>query len=422
MWKNKSSDAVCFINFVPYLADVTTLSLTTMKEVQNSTSTSPQHPVDFLPWSDPRNIVSYQAYLDTLFYYNNIFKPLVVTAGIATNIVNCLVFRRQGLKDRMNLCLFVHALVDMTYLVSSLAFNVTYWIKLLQPVPGEELYRKTHCYAMGVCAGFREASACINAVIAVERCVCVVFPLMANSLMSTKAMGIMLVAIVIGMQLAFATNPIKRYVYPVYDNTTGMTMWQMARSAAWQDNEALLLYDTVDDTIMMIIFPFVIFALVSGVTTITVVKLRAAMSWRRKASSRGNHAQPQQVALTKMLVLASCIFVACKVPVIAFTMGRVVYPEFSPFGSQHNAFRIADLIAPYFPYAHCAVSFFVYYSLSSRFRSELQGLCGCSRATTVPERSPETPGAWKIPTENVNQSLKILPSEFFTKTITFLWK
>ncbi|XP_025097648.1 uncharacterized protein LOC112565963 [Pomacea canaliculata] len=337
----------------------------------------PKTKISYLPWNNPDNILSYQAYTDTVFHYNNILKPLVISVGVSTNIINCVVFTRQGLRDRMNLCLFVLALVDMTYLAYSLIFTLAFWIRLLEPILGEEVYQKTYYYATGANFGFRETSACISVLIAVERCVCVVFPLRANNLMSTRTMGILLVAIVIGMQLAFVTTPIKRYVLPTYDNITGETRWRMVPSAAWQNSEGLLRYDVIEDTIMMVIFPLATFILVSGATAITVVKLRAAMSWREKTSSTSSDAQVQQVALTKMLVLVSCIFIASKVPWIALTVARIFYPDFSPSGRQSNVFRVAELIAFYFPYVHSAVNFFIYISRSSRYKSELRAICNC---------------------------------------------
>ncbi|XP_025097636.1 uncharacterized protein LOC112565950 [Pomacea canaliculata] len=248
----------------------------------NSTATPGEAVIEVLPWNNPSNILSIQDYQGTVYYYNVVMKPVVVVAGVATNIVNCLVFRRQGLKDRMNLCLFVLALIDIVYLLYCMIFTVTYWMKILDPVLGEEFYQITFCYAGGVCSGLRETSTSVSVLIAVERCVCVVFPLRANSFMTTRTMGILLAAIVVGMQLAFIMTPLKRFVFPVYDNTTGMTMWKVARSATWQDNEALLLYDTVDDTILLVAFPFIVFILVSGATAITVVKMLDVL-WTVKA-------------------------------------------------------------------------------------------------------------------------------------------
>ncbi|KAK7469674.1 hypothetical protein BaRGS_00036303, partial [Batillaria attramentaria] len=54
--------------------------------------------------------------------------------------------------------------------------------------------------------GMRAASGCITMVIACERCVCVVFPLRANSIMRTRTMGALLAAIVIVFTLGNAYN------------------------------------------------------------------------------------------------------------------------------------------------------------------------------------------------------------------------
>lgn len=348
-----------------------------MTEFFNTTSGNPDSDENFLPWNNPANIISYDVYLEMAFYFQTVMKPSVVSIGLVTNIINCLVFRRQGLGDRMNLCLYVLALVDTVYLAHTMMFTVAYWVRIQHPLLGDELYQKLRGYTMGVNYGFREASACISVVIAVERCVCVVFPLRANKLMSTRTMGILLVTIVIGMQLAFLTTPFKKYVFSVTNNVTGEISWTLGLSHAWQKNENLLLYDKVEDTIMLVMFPFLTFILVSCATAITVMRLRAAMSWREKMSSFKGNNLCQQVALTKMLIASSIAFVICKIPMISISLVRIFNPEFSPFGSQSNVYKVAELMAHYFPYAHSAFTFFIYYSQSLKFKTVLASVCAC---------------------------------------------
>lgn len=332
---------------------------------------------DFLPWNSPGNLISHETYLTTTFYLDAVVKPIVFVIGVPTNLLNCLVFKQQGLRDRMNLCLFALVFVDMTYLAYSMLFTTAFCIRKLEPAIGEELYTKMQYYGISINYGLRETSAGISVLIAVERCVCVVFPLLANTLISTRTMSILLATIVIGMQLAFVTTPVKKRVFPVYDNTTGETRWAVAPSAAWQENQALMLYDKMEDTFMMIVFPLFTFILVSGATAITVIKLRAAILWRKKIRFSGSDAQDHQVALTKMLVLVSCVFIASKAPWVAITVTRIFYPDFSPSGSQSNLYRVLEVVAHYCLYIHSAVNFFIYYSRSSRFKSNLRAVGGC---------------------------------------------
>lgn len=118
--------------------------------------------VVFLPWNHPANVLSYEAYLTAVYYYTTVVKPVIVGVGVPANIVNCIVFKHQGLKDRMNLCLFVLALVDMIYLAYSITISLAFWIQIVEPVLGEEIYVKTLYYAHGVNYGFRDASAWVS--------------------------------------------------------------------------------------------------------------------------------------------------------------------------------------------------------------------------------------------------------------------
>ncbi|XP_025097637.1 uncharacterized protein LOC112565952 [Pomacea canaliculata] len=330
---------------------------------------------EFLPWNHPDNVLSYKAVVAVAAVHHTVMKPVVVSVAVSTNIVNCQVFRRQGLRDRMNLCLCVLSLVDMFYLTFSMVFTASYWAVLINPVVGEVIYQNARCYLMGVNYGLRETSTCINTVIAMERCLCVLLPLQAKTLVSTRTMGILLVAIAISMQFSFITTPIKSFIFPVYDGASNETWWKLTLADSWQKSAVLRVYDKIDDTIMLVVFPILTFILVSGATAITVVSLRAAILWRQKTSSTSGEAQVQQVALTKMLVVVSCFFIAGKVPMISVTVARIVYPEFSPSGRQCNLHRVCEMLARYIPYIYSACNFFVYYSRSSRFRSEVKDIC-----------------------------------------------
>nr|KAG5688562.1 hypothetical protein BaRGS_002777 [Batillaria attramentaria] len=60
----------------------------------------------------------------TTIITNCVLSPILFLVGVPTNIISCLVFYKQGLRDRMNLCLFVLALVDTVYLVSVFVIGI----------------------------------------------------------------------------------------------------------------------------------------------------------------------------------------------------------------------------------------------------------------------------------------------------------
>ncbi|XP_025097946.1 uncharacterized protein LOC112566167 [Pomacea canaliculata] len=112
---------------------------------------------------------------------------LLCCVGVVVNVLSCLVFWRQGLKDHMNLCLFCLALTDCSYLLSTFTvLSLTELLRLCDEAIGEKFYVLAFTYVGSVLYGFRSASEWMEAVIAVERCVCVVFPLRASTILSPQ--------------------------------------------------------------------------------------------------------------------------------------------------------------------------------------------------------------------------------------------
>ena len=88
-------------------------------DVMANTDTST---VPFYPWDNPHSLIS----RDTLIILEEAvtcgLNPLLLAVGLPSNVLNCLVFQRQGLGDRMNVSLFSLALVDL--------FCVVFWFLL----------------------------------------------------------------------------------------------------------------------------------------------------------------------------------------------------------------------------------------------------------------------------------------------------
>ena len=60
----------------------------------------------FVPCRNPNNLINEQtSQMMELVVHAGIF-PVLVLGGVITNVINMLVLSRQGLSDRINLCLF----------------------------------------------------------------------------------------------------------------------------------------------------------------------------------------------------------------------------------------------------------------------------------------------------------------------------
>ncbi|XP_025099128.1 uncharacterized protein LOC112566915 [Pomacea canaliculata] len=295
---------------------------------------------------------SYNENPDTLIYETTYLLIHLFTGGLATlaislfgvlgNAINCFVFYRQGLRDRMNLCLFALALADFCFVLCSAMYSlvIVLFAFHVQDI-GEKEYVKTVAYCSGVIFACRTTSGLYLMVIAVERCVCVVFPFRASSLIRTRTMGILLSTIALICQLGFIGQSLKYNVVEI--KFGGRSRWQLTPTILWLDNRVLI--DTVVYVIFEISVPLIIFLIVSLATVITVIKLSSAMAWRQKTSSSGTDQNERQVALTKTLVLASSVYILSMTPLVLTKAVRVFVEDFSAYGAHSRYYGIYSSLA-----------------------------------------------------------------------------
>ena len=71
----------------------------------------------FVPCNNPHNLLdkATAAQVERLLHLT--LLPSLELFGVITNVINCLVFVRHGLRDRINLCLFSLALADVCFLL-----------------------------------------------------------------------------------------------------------------------------------------------------------------------------------------------------------------------------------------------------------------------------------------------------------------
>ena len=74
----------------------------------------------FVPWDNPDNIVSFQVEDLVRRLKDVVFLPILFLIGGPANVINMAVFYKQGLKERINVCLFALSLADELYLVNNM--------------------------------------------------------------------------------------------------------------------------------------------------------------------------------------------------------------------------------------------------------------------------------------------------------------
>ncbi|KAK7449845.1 hypothetical protein BaRGS_00040000, partial [Batillaria attramentaria] len=99
---------------------------------------------------------------------NAVILPVLVLFGFAGNITNMVVFVRQGLGDRINLCLFSLAISDTGFLLSHMASRSFAILDLIDMKLGD-YWRVTESYRMYTVTLKFLAMACVSICVFVRR-------------------------------------------------------------------------------------------------------------------------------------------------------------------------------------------------------------------------------------------------------------
>ena len=132
-----------------------------------------------------------------------------------------------------------------------------------------------------------------------------------------------------------------------------------------------------------------LFFIISVVTTaVTASKLRSAVKWRQQATSTstatqntpaGESKEIREIALTKMLVATSVLFVICMTPMLLVQLAMFLVPELRYGGLYHNLTAVVWSVISVFRCVNSSLNFFIYYRMGSRFRKTLWTLLPCKR-------------------------------------------
>ena len=171
------------------------------------------------------------------------------------------------------------------------------------------------------------------------------------------------------------------------DDTNGQIVHFTSYTSYYAHHETL--FETVEFIFVSPFLPFTTFIVVSMATAVTVVRLRLASAWRASTSHAGgsgeegggrvNRLIQQQAAVTKVLVLISCLYILCSAPAVAVAATRFVVPgeRFYPWGRYSNMFFAVQDASYTLAAVNSSLNFFIYVWRSSRYRRTLSTWLVC---------------------------------------------
>ena len=324
-----------------------------------------------IPWNNPENLIS----RETEFLFDRIMFtvliPVLFLIGFPANCINMAVFYKQGLKERINLCLFSLALIDLACLIVVIVF---YAERIYIQFTNSEdrigaVYRYLIDNNMGGLFGFGYGPILLSAIISTERCICVLFPLRAQSCVSPKAMGFIIVA---GVSVLVLTRFAVSAMYQVtcfYEVRTMRVSWQLYVNDYYFRNKSMIiaLNGVFYGFLLTVGCPVIVLI----ATTITAVRLTNTVRWRSQTSSS---LSSKEIGVTKMLIALSIEFFVFSIPVICLRVFPVFESRLRAGGHLANSFKFLVGLAEFFTYMSSSVNFFVYYFTGTRYRDTLRRL------------------------------------------------
>ena len=350
-------------------------SFWTVDYLNQSTSNVPENCVILgvnttVPWDNPHNLISLEA--EYLFdkIKSAILIPVLFLIGFPANCINMAVFFKQGLKERINLCLFSLALVDLICLTVVVTI---YSDRLYTKFTDEERIGAVYRYVIknnitGL-YGFGYGPMFLSAIVSTERCICVLFPLRAQRCIPTKAIAFIIVAGVSILVFARFAVTAMYQVTCFYEMRTQRLSWQLYVNDYYFRNEAML------SALNGVFFGFCLTVgcpvIVLIATTITAVRLTQTVRWRSQTSSS---LSSKEIGVTKMLIALSIEFFVLSIPLIVLRVFPVFEPRFNAGGNFANSYDLLVGLAELFSNMSSSVNFFVYYFFGTKYRETLNGL------------------------------------------------
>ena len=347
----------------------------TVNDVNHSSSTVPDNCIILgmnatIPWNNPHNLISLE--VEQLFYRikAGIIIPVLFLVGFPTNCINMAVFLKQGLKERINLCLFSLALIDLIYLSAVFVF---YAEQICSQFTDGERYGPVYRYMVHnritTLFGFGYMDMLLVALVSTERCICVLFPLRAQRCIPTKALAFLIVVsglVIVCLRVAVVLQ---------YQITCFYEMRTQRVSLQLYVNEYYFRNQVMTRAVNGVFYGFCLTVgcpvVVLVTTIITTKRLTHTVRWRSQTSSS---LSSKEIGVTKMLIALSTVFFVTSIPPIIIRVAPLFEARLAAGEVFSNAYSFLLSVLEICSYTNVSVNFFVYVITGTRFRTTLQSL------------------------------------------------
>ncbi|KAK0056197.1 growth hormone secretagogue receptor type 1 [Biomphalaria pfeifferi] len=346
---------------------------------------------------------------------NYVFLGTVIGLfGIVTNIINIIIFFKQGLNNTVNISLFGLAISDFCSLLTLQWFNIC-----VNPLfeEADDLFPLAASEVIYLTAGiphdcFARITCWITVYITAERCLCILFPLKIKRIITPAKTTLIIILIYVLMMASFSPEYITAYLDWKYYPEKNRTLLGLVFKENRKNVEGLtfLLYGVLGKLSFMAVIFF---------TVVLVVSLRRKTKWRKRSVYGTRHSENVSNRDRKtiyMIVIIAAILIVCYTPGIVLSMVTVFEPEFSIVGRYVNLFFAIWSFGFLFETINSSVNIFLFYRMSSKYRRSFYKLfwrCYMIRSSASSDDASTTNVSMKIFNDNSSNGIIKFPDTFY---------
>ncbi|KAL8597012.1 hypothetical protein ACOMHN_050111 [Nucella lapillus] len=232
-----------------------------------------------------------------------------------------------------------------------------------------------YTFVVGSYLGFLSISNFITALIAVEKCLCVLSPLKAAKFFKTKYLRVVIIAVAVYILVIMnASLGLKFELVEIIHPVTNASTYISRLTPFYLSHRTFI--DILYKQMLSVNLPLISYVVVIVCTIAVIQHLKVMSNWRRTTVSNMTSVEKQEVMVTRMLVTVCCVYVACMIPNVSRTLvvlNRL--PGFLISGHMCNAFKMVTALTHIPEAFNCSINFCIYIKQSSRYRSTLRELC-----------------------------------------------
>lgn len=290
--------------------------------------------------------------------------------GIVANVMNIIVFYKQGFDNTMNISFFGLAISDLCGLICLLWCNISLSGLLVQA--GVSMDPPEVAYLTGghthIC--FARITSWITVYITAERSLCITLPLKVKQLITPRRTTIILCVIYVLIIISFQPEFQTAYIGWRFDENRNKTILGLIFTSSRKSLEGVTF-------ILYAILGFAAFVIVIIFTLVLVIQLKRQSNWRKNVNTNNNRSEAvssRERKTMSMVVMIATVLIICYAPGVALSSVSFFEPEFSIFGQYVNSFFALWSFVFSFEAFNSSINIFVYYYMSTKYRETFRVL------------------------------------------------